>query len=139
MKKLIIIGSSLAATLAGFAQMAAAATVIDISNGQSTINTAGIGGFILEVNRVINYIVPFLVGLAVLVVIYGVFSFISNAADEEARASAKQFIIWGIIGIFIMLSVWGLVTILENTFAFQKNSAGIQTPTIDSTLVGPHN
>jgi uncharacterized membrane protein YidH (DUF202 family) len=133
MKKLIL-GSSIATTLLGFAQMAAA-QVVDISQKSSTLDTGGLGGFIIQVNRVVNYIVPFLVGLAVLVVIYGVFSFISNAADEEARANAKHFIIWGVIGIFIMLSVWGLVTILENTLTFQKDNAGITNPEFNTTLV----
>jgi len=133
MKKLIL-GSSVVTALAGFASIAAA-QAIDIGVKSSTLDSAGLGGFITQVNRVVNYIVPFLVGLAVLVVIYGVFSFISNAADEEARASAKQFIIWGVIGIFIMLSVWGLVTILENTLTFQKDSAGIEVPTISTTVI----
>jgi len=136
MKKFII-GSSIATTLAGFAQLAFAqgGQIVNIAAKSSTLDTSGVGGFIIQVNRVINYIVPFLVGLAVLVVIYGVFSFISNAADEEARASAKQFIIWGVIGIFIMLSVWGLVSILENTFTFQKNSAAITVPSVQTTIV----
>ncbi len=82
---------------------------------------------IARFQNLINLIIPFLVGLAVLVIIYGIFNFISSAGDEEARATAKQFIIWGIIGTFIMLSVWGLVTILYNTFgtdaATAKNAA----------------
>lgn len=134
MKKFII-GSSIATTLAGFAPLAFAQEIVDIGAKSTTFDQAGLGGFIIQVNRVVNYIVPFLVGLAVLVVIYGVFSFISNAADEEARASAKQFIIWGVIGIFIMLSVWGLVSILENTFTFQKDSAAITVPEVQTTIV----
>lgn len=66
--------------------------------------------------NIVDTIIPFVVGLAVLVFIYGVFNFITSAGDEEARANAKQFIIWGIIGIFVMVSVWGLVKILSGTF-----------------------
>ncbi|MSU55254.1 MAG: hypothetical protein EXS46_01790 [Candidatus Taylorbacteria bacterium] len=133
MKKYII-GSSVATTLTVFAQSAfAQAALINVK--PATFDSSGLGGLIVAVNRIVNYIVPFLVGLAVLVVIYGVFGFISNAADEEARASAKQFIIWGIIGIFIMLSVWGLVTILEGTLVLTKDASGIKTPTVSTTIV----
>ena len=66
--------------------------------------------------NVVDAIIPFVVGLAVLVFIYGVFNFVTSAGDEEARAGAKQLIIWGIIGIFVMVSVWGLVNILSRTF-----------------------
>lgn len=68
-----------------------------------------------QVNNVVNAIIPFLVGLAVLVIIWGVFNYISGAGDEEKRAQAKQYIIWGVVGVFIMLSVWGLVNVLTNT------------------------
>lgn len=133
MKKFLL-GSSIVTSLVSFAQIAAAIGV-DVSAKTSGMDTSGIGGAIAAINRVVNYIIPFIVGLAVLVVIYGVFSFISNAADEEARASAKQFIIWGIIGIFIMLSVWGLVTILENSFNLTKNATGVTIPTVPTTTV----
>ena len=49
-------------------------------------------------------------------------SFISKAADEEKRTEAKNFIIWGIIGIFVMVSIWGLVNILTGTIRFGDNT-----------------
>ncbi len=82
--------------------------------GDANVDTS-VYGIINQVNKVINAIIPFLVGLAVLVIIWGVFNYISGAGDEEKRAQAKQFIIWGVVGVFIMLSVWGLVGILTNT------------------------
>ncbi len=86
---------------------------------QATGPTEGVGiyGVINQVNGIINVIIPFLVGLAVLIIIWGVFNYISGAGDEEKRAQAKQYIIWGVIGVFIMLSVWGLVSILTNSFS----------------------
>src|SRR3989338_3739048 len=66
--------------------------------------------------NIIDAVIPFLVGLAVMLVLYGIVGFISHAADEEKRTEAKNFIIWGIIGIFVMVSVWGLVNILVKTF-----------------------
>lgn len=64
---------------------------------------------------IINQITPFLVGLAVFIVIWGVFKFISSAGDDEKRGEAQKFVLWGVVGIFIMVSVWGLVNILLNT------------------------
>lgn len=73
-----------------------------------------------QINAVINAIIPFLVGLAVLVIIWGVFNYISGAGDEEKRAQAKQYIVWGVVGVFIMLSIWGLVNVLVNSFDLKK-------------------
>lgn len=56
---------------------------------------------------------------AVAYVIYGAFLMITS---EEKRENGKQIIYHGIIGLFVMISVWGLVNILANTFTFENNS-----------------
>ncbi|MDP3996518.1 MAG: hypothetical protein Q8P86_02395, partial [bacterium] len=86
----------------------------DFSRTPFTVEGAGtIGEFLDGLNALINIIFPFIVGLAVLVVVFGIFSFIVAGADEEKRKGAKGYIIWGVIGIFLMISIWGLVAILN--------------------------
>ena len=130
MKKILFASSAfLLPALTAFAQGPSGGTLTNISQ------------VIQRFQAVINIVIPFIIGLAVLVIIYGIFSFISSAGDEEARGTAKQFIIWGIIGVFLMLSVWGLVTILYNSFgtdaAAAKNaSIGNTIPVIDPATTG---
>ncbi len=69
-----------------------------------------------RVSAIIQTLVPFIIGLAVLVILWGLFNYIAGAGDEEKRGEAKQYIIWGIIGVFVMVSIWGLVGIVSNTF-----------------------
>lgn len=69
----------------------------------------------------INRATPFLIGLAVFVIIFGVFKFILNAANEEERKAARSYIFWGVIGVFVMISIWGLVNILYDTFWLTNN------------------
>lgn len=88
-----------------------------------------------NVNALINAFIPFLVGIAVLIIIWGVFTYIAGAGDEEKRAQAKSFIIWGVIGVFIMLSIWGLVSILENSIQLRKEPLPIgDYPRFDTGL-----
>ncbi len=87
-------------------------------------------GLIGRLNEVLNTIVPFIVGLAVFVIFWGIFTYLTEAADEEKRAEAKKFILWGIIGVFMMLSVWGFVNILVNTFSLAKNISPDQIPKV---------
>jgi hypothetical protein len=63
----------------------------------------------------INDAVPIVIGLGVLLFIWGVIGFIRNADNEKERANARRFIIFGIIAIFVMVSVWGLVNIILNS------------------------
>ena len=130
MKKFIVGSATVASTLAGFAPVVLAVQK-NISNPNENIGTSGLAAFITQVNRVINYIVPFLVGIAVLVVIYGIFGYIKNADNEEKRALGRAMMIWGTLGIFMMLSIWGLVSILDNTFSFEKSGQYIDKPQFD--------
>ena len=61
-------------------------------------------------------IIPLLISVALVVFIIGVVKFIANADNEEKRTEGRQFIIWGIVGLFVIVSVWGLVAVLQNTF-----------------------
>lgn len=82
----------------------------------------GITAFISQLVSIMNLIVPFLIGLAVFLIIWGILGYISHAADEEKRQEAKDFIMWGVIGVFLMLSVWGLISILVNTFNLDNSN-----------------
>lgn len=108
-----------------------------IALAQTEITT--ITGFINRLQSVINVIIPFLIGLAVLVIIYGVLTYIASAGNEEKRKEAKGFIIWGFIGAFIMLSVWGIINILVTSFATDadpvRNAVNDANPLVNPVTV----
>lgn len=79
-----------------------------------------IAGFLAQLGRILNAAIPFIIGLAVFVIIWGIFTYIAHTAEEEKRAEARQFIVWGIIGVFFMISIWGFVNILIGTFNLDK-------------------
>jgi hypothetical protein len=67
-------------------------------------------------------VIPFFITLAIAVFIYGVVKFIMNAENEEERKKGKNFMIYGIISLFVIVSIWGLVNILVNTFGLSKTA-----------------
>ncbi len=67
-------------------------------------------------------VVPFLFALAVVMFAWGVIKyFIINPEDQEKRAQGKQFILWGVIALAVMVSVWGLVAVLGATFGLDTS------------------
>ena len=73
--------------------------------------------FLNNVNEfVINPIILLLFAVALLVFFWGIFQFIANASSEEGRKTGQQHIMWGIIGMFIMISVYGIIRIILGTF-----------------------
>ncbi len=81
-----------------------------------------------KLSGIIVTLVPFVIGLTVLVVLWGLFNYIAGAGDEEKRGQAKQYIIWGVIGLFVMVSIWGLVGVVKNTLDI--GDAKFQTPSV---------
>jgi len=73
-----------------------------------------------SISGFINRLIPFVIGVAVLVFIIGLIQFVTSGGDEDKRKAARDTIIWGIIIIFVMTSVWGLVNILGSTFSLQN-------------------
>lgn len=59
---------------------------------------------------------------AVIFFLWGVFQFVMAAGDDEARAKGRNHIIYGIIGIAVMVSVWGLVTFLTGSAALTRTT-----------------
>lgn len=88
--------------------IAGAATALDLGGVNSSITT---------IIATMNNIVPLLIGVAVLVFLWGVLKFVLAGSDDAAkRKDARGFMIWGLVSIFIMVSVWGLVGLLQSSF-----------------------
>jgi FtsH-binding integral membrane protein len=71
-----------------------------------------VGKSICIINKTL---IPFGFALAMVIFIYGVVGYVAKGDDEEARKKGREFIIWGIIGIFMMVSIFGFVKLLDNT------------------------
>ncbi len=64
---------------------------------------------------VVDPVVRFIFAAAIFYFIWGVFKYIRNADDPTERASGGKHILYGTIGIFIMISVWGIIQVLRTT------------------------
>lgn len=69
-----------------------------------------------SVNRVIiNPLIILLFALAVVYFVYGLVRYLLSPDNEEIRKSSKSHMLWGIIGMFIMVSVFGIMSLILNT------------------------
>ena len=57
-----------------------------------------------------------LIVLATLFFLWGVVEFVQGASNEDKRTKGKRHMIWGIIGLAIILGARGILTVLENLF-----------------------
>jgi hypothetical protein len=67
-----------------------------------------------------NTLVPLVFAIAFLVFIYGVFQyFILGAGDEGKRETGRAYMLYGIIGFVVMVSIWGIVNLLSEGLGFR--------------------
>lgn len=66
-------------------------------------------------DQIINPVILLLFVLALLYFIWGVTQYIIKADSDEQREQGRQHIIWGIVGMFIMFAVKGIIEIIKNT------------------------
>lgn len=68
---------------------------------------------LLEFGRLIDGLILVVAGLALLVFFSGLVKFILAQGSETAKADGKKIMGWGLIALFVMVSVWGLVNFFQ--------------------------
>lgn len=51
---------------------------------------------------------------AVAYFLYGVMKFVKDQSSEEAQGEGKKHMMWGVIGLAIMVSVWGILNFINS-------------------------
>lgn len=62
-----------------------------------------------------NSIIPLLFAFALLVFIVGVIRYVIAPDGSDDREEGRSFMLWGVVGLFVMVAVWGLVGVIKNT------------------------
>jgi len=111
MKKFILAGLALAPALAFAAPL------------------SNIGDLLTSFGNLVSAALPIVVGIALLGFFYGLAMFIFNAGKDEAkRAEGRSIMIYGIIGLFVMVSVWGLVNFVGSAFGINRGETSGTIP-----------
>ena len=120
MKKKLIVLASVVASSAPLLALAQA-TIPTITPGVCNVGTQGtLFGLLCRAGQLLNAGVPVLIALGVLYFVWGVVQYFISA-DEEAKKSGRDRIIFGIIGLAVIIGLWGLVNLLRNTFDLRQN------------------
>ncbi len=64
---------------------------------------------------ILQPITSLLFAVGFLVFIWGLIEFIANPTDPEKKKTGTNHMIFGILGLLIMVSIWGIVGLITNT------------------------
>ncbi len=83
---------------------------------------AGVSSFIMNILNFMNSVlIPAIFALAFIVFLWGMFkTFILGGGNEEKQKEGKQLIMYSLLGFVIMVSFWGIVTLIVNGLNLPK-------------------
>jgi len=87
-------------------------SLINVAYAQTSAASTFISNFTREI---INPLIKLFIALAVVVFLWGVVDFISKSGDASAVDTGRRHLIWGILGLAIMVSVFGIMNLICNT------------------------
>lgn len=91
---------------------------------------ADLQGIVTTIKSLADSIVPLFMVVAVAVFLWGIVRYITAAGDEEKAKSARGYIIYGLIGIFVMVAFWGIIQVVAGSFSISTEPGQFQAPTL---------
>ena len=86
---------------------------------------------ILEtIGGLIDTATPIVVALALLYFFWGLANFILSAGDKDKREKSRGIMIWGVIALFIIVSIWGLIRVVQQTLNLESGTT-IDVPQVE--------
>lgn len=86
-------------------------------------------GFIMLFIELISMAIPIVGMLTLLVFFWGIAMFIRSADSDKGREQGKNLIFWGVIGLFVVVTFWGIIAFLKAEFGFGGGLAVPLLPT----------
>lgn len=90
-----------------------------------------VDSILIRIQDIMGVAIPIIMTLALLYFFWGLAQYIlGGSVDEEKRAAGRNIMIYGIIALFVMAAVWGLVRVLGNTFNVKTGGSVPELPQI---------
>lgn len=82
-----------------------------------TVYAKSFDEIVFDINRtVINPLIQFAFVAAFVIFLWGLIEFLYNLNNADKRKEGQKHMIWGVIGLTIMVGVFGIINLLINTF-----------------------
>jgi bacteriorhodopsin len=107
------------------ASLAVALPAVALAQPITDVNT-----LTYKLTNIGNTFIQILIAFAVIWIVYNVVQYIVKSQDPAARSEIGKSIMFSIIGLFVILSIWGLVRILTNTFRTDTTAPTDQFPQV---------
>lgn len=99
------------------------------ASGRCSVAERTLAGYVDFIGCAVRVaIMPFIVALAMVSFVWGVTEMMRHPDNEESQKKGRVFILYGIIGFFVITSLYALVAIIRRTVGFGYNARDDATP-----------
>ena len=74
---------------------------------------------------VLQNVIAILFASLALGLLYGVLLYFANSDNEQKREEIKSYLLWGVIGVVVVMGVWGILEVLHSSLF--NGTVGIPT------------
>lgn len=68
--------------------------------------------------NIVSTLIPFMGALAFFVFLLGVARYIKSSGSEKDTKDSKNLLIWGVVGMFILVTIWGIISFIKSELGF---------------------
>jgi hypothetical protein len=86
------------------------------ASAQSLVNTLAL------FNSLLNALIGILITIAIVIFFWGLIKYMMTMGTEDAH-KAVHLMLWGVVSIFVMVSIWGIIQLLQSTFNVSRTTA----------------
>lgn len=79
-----------------------------------------VGDLVESLGTIVDTATPIVVGIALLAFFWGLAKYIFSANDDEKKKEGRNIMIWGVVALFVMVSVWGLVRFIGDALDIEQ-------------------
>lgn len=98
-----------------------------LASAQFTLASATFQSFIMEIVSYIDLINPILIMTSLLVFGWGLSKVIMNSSNATEVKNGREYMIWGIIALFCLMAVYGIISFIQGEFGFSSSSVDLPT------------
>ncbi len=130
MKKLGVIAATGISALAAISSVSAQANTVN-QTGANVTNLLNIFGGLVSAS------IGILVTLALAVFFWGLVKYLFNLGGEKGHEQGKHLMIYGIVALFVMVSVWGLIQFVQSFFGISGAQGGSVDALVPNGALAP--
>ena len=86
-------------------------------------------GYTLKVlSDLVNGLIPIVLALTVLIFFWGLAMYLWDAGNAEKKGQGIHIMVMGVVALFVMVSLWGIIGVLQQTFKVDQSKPIVPDP-----------